>query len=62
MTSSGATGEVELAIDLAAMPVASPPFETAVAPGETWTFQWWHRDVTAGPTANLSSAVAVSFH
>lgn len=62
VTSSGAAGEVELAVDLAAMPVASPPFTAAVMPGETWYFQWWHRDVVAGPTANLSNAIAVPFH
>lgn len=62
VASSSATGEVELDVDLAAMPVASPPFTTAVGPGETWYFQWWHRDVVTGPTANLSNAVAVPFH
>ena len=60
--SSGAAGEIEVAIDLTAMPAASPPFTAAVVPGETWYFQWWHRDVVAGPTANLSNAIAVSFH
>ena len=62
VASSSATGEVEIDIDLAAMPVASPPFTIAVGPGETWYFQWWHRDVVTGPTANLSNAVAVPFH
>ncbi|MEC8511609.1 MAG: alpha/beta hydrolase [Planctomycetota bacterium] len=62
VASSGAAGEIEVAIDLTAMPAASPPFTAAVVPGETWYFQWWHRDVVAGPTANLSNAIAVSFH
>ena len=59
---ASALSAATLDIALAAMPVASPPFTIAVGPGETWYFQWWHRDVVTGPTANLSNAVAVPFH
>ena len=49
---SGTTGRVALPTDLTTGPVA------AVAPGTTWTFQYWTRD---GAASGLSSAIAVSF-
>ena len=30
-------------------------------PGDSYNFQLWHRDFTAGPTSNLSAAVNVTF-
>ena len=57
--STGAAGELELALDLTATPTPSGP--TAVHAGETWRFQCWYRDVNPGPTSNLTDAVAILF-
>ena len=55
---SGASGSVAFDVDIRALPL----FPTvAVAPGETWRFQVWFRDFVTAPSANLSSAVAVTF-
>ncbi|MCP3914319.1 MAG: hypothetical protein GY711_02050 [bacterium] len=57
--SSGATGHFELALDLTTVPTLPPH---AVAAGETWSFQAWHRDVVgAQPTSNFTTGVAVTF-
>lgn len=53
---SGAGGTIELVVDPTSIPV-NPP--VAVAPGDTWNFQAWFRDL--GPTSNFSDGVAVSF-
>ncbi len=35
---------------------------TPILPGDTWHFQYWHRDTTgAGPTANFSRGLSVTF-
>ncbi|MEM8711448.1 MAG: PPC domain-containing protein [Planctomycetota bacterium] len=57
-TGSGTT--VSLVLDLAAMP--TPTGFVAAAPGETWFFQYWHRDSSpTGPTSNFSGAQRVRF-
>ncbi|MFT5198221.1 MAG: hypothetical protein ACI87O_000876 [Planctomycetota bacterium] len=52
-------GFVSSAIDLTAIPLPGGP--VAVAPGETWHFQCWYRDMNPGPTSNFTSALSVSF-
>ncbi len=57
---TGSTGSFELVLDLAATP--QPTGSVAIAAGETWNFQAWHRDVTMGAaTSNFTHAVAVTF-
>ena len=51
---TGPRGLANLDLDFAQLPGG-----TVFAPGETWSFQFWVRDV--GPTSNLSDAVAVTF-
>jgi hypothetical protein len=41
----------------------SPTGFVAIAPGETWHFQTWHRDSVGGlPASNFTNALTVSFH
>ncbi|MCP3918115.1 MAG: hypothetical protein GY711_21410 [bacterium] len=47
-----------LRVDLTALPL-SPP--VAVAPGQTWRFQCWYRDLNPQPTSNFTDAVALTF-
>ncbi|QDV05623.1 hypothetical protein Poly30_11220 [Planctomycetes bacterium Poly30] len=51
-------GSAAVRIDLTEMPM---PQGTSVAfPGETWHFQFWHRDTTsAGATSNFTSGISV---
>ncbi|MCP3915326.1 MAG: hypothetical protein GY711_07205 [bacterium] len=51
---SGATGRVDLVVDLTQLPGG-----TVVHPGDTWNFQYWFRDI--GNTSNLSNATTVVF-
>jgi hypothetical protein len=53
-----AGGAFEVSVDLTAIPTT--PL-SAVAPGETWHFQVWHRDHNPGPTSNFTDSLAVSF-
>ncbi len=55
---SGPGGQMDVEIDLSSIPV-SPP--TAVAAGDTWSFQGWFRDFGIPPTSNFSLPVAVTF-
>lgn len=59
--SSGSSGSIF--IDFAPVNLPSPSGPVAAAPGETWQFQCWHRDIAAGSvsTSNFSNAVAVTF-
>ena len=58
--SSGAAGELRLALDLTALPTPNAP--SAALPGETWYFQTWYRDSDAGvATSNFTDAVSVTF-
>lgn len=53
---SGALGSFTLVVDMTSLPV-NPP--VAIAPGDTWNFQAWFRDV--GGTSNLTDGVAATF-
>jgi glucose/arabinose dehydrogenase len=55
LTASG-TGSASLVTDLTDLPWGSLP-----VPGDTWNFQYWTRDANPLPTANMSTAVAVTF-
>lgn len=56
LASSGAAGELEIAVDTDALPVNGT---TTVLAGETWNFQTWYRDV--GGASNFTDAVAIDF-
>ena len=57
---SGATGSIALDIDLGQVP--QPNGAVAVAAGESWNFQLWHRDsAPSGPTSNFSGGVSILF-
>ncbi|MEO1697276.1 MAG: hypothetical protein AAFU73_08280 [Planctomycetota bacterium] len=55
--SSGAAGELLLALDLTALP--TPNALVAAATGETWSFQAWHR-TPGGTGSNFTDAVALT--
>jgi len=57
--STGSAGELTLQIDANQIPF--PGGSHTVAPGETWNFQAWYRDLNPGPTSNFTDAVAVTF-
>jgi formylglycine-generating enzyme required for sulfatase activity len=61
ISSSGATGVVNVTADLNAMP--QPGGAVVVLPGETWNFQCWYRDavVGGGATSNFSPGLHVQF-
>lgn len=54
------SGQVEVPVDLGALPFGSGSL--AAQAGETWTFQLWHRDVAPGgaPTSNMTEARAIT--
>lgn len=57
---SGLLGLVSLPIDLTQMPRPNGPM--AVQPGDTWYFQFWHRDGgSSGPVSNMTDALRVQF-
>ncbi|MEM8709622.1 MAG: hypothetical protein AAGG01_01605, partial [Planctomycetota bacterium] len=54
-----ALGRAVLQLDLDSHPTPSGP--VAVQAGETWSYQCWFRDSTAGaPTSNFSDGVTVT--
>ena len=55
---SGLFGSIGITVDLSAIPT-SPP--AAVAPGDTWNFQCWFRDVNPSQTSNFSDGIEVTF-
>lgn len=61
IVSSDAAGRAEIAADLTAMP--QPMGDVVVLAGETWNFQFWHRDLIAqvATTSNLSNGLSVTF-
>lgn len=60
LNDSGAAGRVDTAIDPQSIP--SPLGTVVAAAGETWCFQYWHRDTSpGGPTSNFSNACRVTF-
>lgn len=54
--STGPGGVLQTPVDLTAI-----PGHGAVAPGETWNFQVWHRDFVQLPTSNFTEAVRILF-
>lgn len=57
---AGSTGTVSLPIDLGAIPDPLGPY--AVGPGDTVSFQYWHRDTSpVGPTSNFSDGLEIEF-
>ena len=51
---------VDLQLDLTNL--ARPSGSTSVQAGETWFFQYWHRDTVAGmATSNFTGAIAIPF-
>lgn len=54
---AGLDGKVQFSPNLTALPQF-----TVFQPGDTWNFQYWHRDSTpAGPTANFSESLVIRF-
>ncbi|QDV05988.1 FG-GAP repeat protein [Planctomycetes bacterium Poly30] len=62
---SSSSGELGFLLDNTSIPLPSAGGAGAVAakPGETFNFQFWHRDAGPGgaPTSNLSGAVTITF-
>lgn len=56
---SGLLGENATSIDLTQIPTPQGP--TAVAAGDTWNFQCWHRDANPTATSNFTAPVSVTF-
>ncbi len=57
---SGLLGLVSLTINLDQMPRPTGPM--AVQPGDTWFFQFWHRDgSSSGPVSNMTDALRIQF-
>ena len=60
IVNSGATGSFTLPLDLTQTP--TPTGLVAIAAGETWNFQAWHRDAVGGfATSNFTDGLAVQF-
>ncbi|MCP3919398.1 MAG: hypothetical protein GY711_28000 [bacterium] len=55
---SGDMGSFSIPIDLTAVPIATGP-PVAIAPGQSWNFQAWFRDV--GGTSNFTDGVNIQF-
>ncbi|MEO1696472.1 MAG: hypothetical protein AAFU73_04195 [Planctomycetota bacterium] len=59
VVNSGAFERALVEVDLSSIP--TPTTFVAAQPGETWHFQFWHRDVVGGAqTSNYSDAVSVT--
>ncbi len=57
-SSSGATGSVNVAVDLTSIP--QPNGAVTALPGETWNFQIWHRDAVGGQSvSNFTNGLEV---
>ena len=57
---SGPSGRISLQIDLTQTP--SPIGPIAIAPGETWNFQLWHRDTMGGQIgSNFTRGSSITF-
>ena len=58
----GSQGAFRLKPDLTQIPWVTPPFTTAIQPGETWLWQCWYRDTGAGQGASsFSDAISIRF-
>lgn len=57
---SGVGGEISLTLDLTQIPQPNGP--EAVMPGESWSFQTWHRDTSGGqPASNFTNGLTLVF-
>jgi hypothetical protein len=57
---SGGTGAISLLLDLTQTPTPTGP--VAVAVGQTWNFQAWHRDSVGGAAvSNFTDGLQVTF-
>ena len=60
--STGMGDQVSLSLDLADLPAGLGGASVAVAPGDSYHFQYWFRDATASmATSNFSNGVSVAF-
>ena len=60
VTNTGAAGSVLYPIDTTSLPTnVGPSFIATAMVGDTWYFQFWHRDVAGD--SNFSNAVSVTF-
>jgi hypothetical protein len=61
IVNTGTTGTFEIQTFLNAFP--QPTGSVPVLAGETWNFQFWHRDVDGmgGSTSNLTNALSITF-
>ena len=55
---TGSSGSVSLTIDLDSIPTTP---SSSVQPGDTWSFQLWHRDKNPGNTSNFTDGRAIQF-
>jgi len=55
---AGATGTIQLAIDLGSVPTPQGPTNATV--GQTWNFQSWYRDANPTATSNFTDGRAVT--
>lgn len=54
---TSSSGTAALPVDLSSLP--SPTGAVSALPGQTWTFQAWHRDTNPAPTSNFTAGVSV---
>jgi len=60
VSAADASGVVRMTLDLGVLP--QPSVLVGARPGETWTFQLWHRDIVGGaPTSNYTQSRSVLF-
>ena len=59
---SGPNAEIDVLIDLTDIPTPLGP--VSMAPGQTRSFQLWHRDASAGgtPTSNFTNGLRITFN
>ena len=57
LQNTGASNALGYVLDFGNLPGGS-----AFAPGQTWNFQAWFRDLNPAATTNLSSGLALTFH
>lgn len=57
---AGPGGAAAYRIDLTRTP--TPSSLVSIAPGESWSFQAWHRDGTLqGPSSNFTDGIEITF-
>ena len=61
---SGPNGTVSLSTELGEWSIGAQPIGGGLVPalaGETWYYQFWHRDVSVWATSNFSEGLRVDF-